>query len=67
MNNLKIFTSSEIMAIDGYVGNFATTIKLKDGSTEEFKHGVIVVATGGVQYDYIGRFDQPLYAKPDCQ
>lgn len=61
LKNLKIFTSSEILTIDGYVGNFATTIKLKDGSTEEVKHGVIVVATGGVQYEPT----EYLYGKDD--
>jgi len=32
--------------VHGYVGQYTTTIRLKDGSREEVGHGVAVVATG---------------------
>jgi heterodisulfide reductase subunit A-like polyferredoxin len=44
-DKIKIFTSATIENIDGYVGNFKTTIK--DNNTKmEVPHGIIIVATG---------------------
>jgi len=47
---LEIFTHSEIDNIEGYVGNFKTTLKTNDQTTPELEHGVIIVATGGMPY-----------------
>ena len=46
---IKIFKSATIENIAGYVGNFATTIKVGE-SSEVVEHGVVVVATGGKEY-----------------
>ncbi|MGD9402704.1 MAG: FAD-dependent oxidoreductase, partial [bacterium] len=44
---IKVFTNAEIAAVDGYIGNYVTTIRMKDsGETEDFEHGVILIATG---------------------
>jgi heterodisulfide reductase subunit A len=49
---IKVFTGAEIKAIDGFVGNFETTLRQSDGSDRSdksdilLKHGVVVVATG---------------------
>jgi heterodisulfide reductase subunit A len=46
---IKVFTGAQIKAIDGFVGNFQTTLALSDGSDKSdvaLKHGVVVVATG---------------------
>jgi heterodisulfide reductase subunit A len=50
-NNKKthIFTNSTIKNINGYVGNFKTIIDQND-SEIEIDHGVIIVATGGIEY-----------------
>ena len=52
---IKLYTNAEIEQIEGYVGNFKTTIAAKDrGGAEpesvELEHGVIIVATGATEY-----------------
>ncbi len=45
-SKIIVHTGAEVKTTDGFVGNFETV--LTDGST--IKHGVIVLATGGVEY-----------------
>jgi heterodisulfide reductase subunit A-like polyferredoxin len=40
-----IYTSAQIENIDGYIGNYVTTIKTNN-KEEKLEHGVIIVATG---------------------
>jgi len=48
---IHVFTEAEIENIDGYIGNFKTTlIHGPDKSKEEFEHGVVIVATGAKEY-----------------
>jgi heterodisulfide reductase subunit A len=49
--HIEVFTGAEVEDVSGYVGNFKTRIKVK-GSDEqkELSHGVVVVATGGLEY-----------------
>jgi heterodisulfide reductase subunit A-like polyferredoxin len=42
---IKTYTSSVVEAIEGYVGNFRTTLATPDGPAE-ITHGAVVVATG---------------------
>ncbi len=54
---IRVYTSSEVKALSGYVGNYSTTISTADGNTEEIEHGVVILATGGVEYqptEYLG-------------
>lgn len=44
---ITVMLESEVVEVGGYVGQFTTTIRHKDGSTSEVKHGVVVVASGG--------------------
>ena len=44
---ITVFTDTEILEVNGYVGQFNTTLRSGDGSTQELAHGVIIVATGG--------------------
>ncbi|MFP4459064.1 MAG: 2Fe-2S iron-sulfur cluster-binding protein [Candidatus Zixiibacteriota bacterium] len=44
--NIDIFTNCNIDAVDGYIGNYKTNIKLENGDHKLIEHGVIVVATG---------------------
>ena len=48
---IHTYKSSEIKAIDGYVGNFKTTIE-SDGNpeSEPVEHGVVIVATGAKEH-----------------
>ena len=49
--NLNLYTSTHIEAIDGFVGNFHTTITHGEKKIPaEFDHGVVIVATGASEY-----------------
>jgi len=46
---VRVFTGAQIKAIDGFVGNFQTTLEREEGGErreETLAHGVVVVATG---------------------
>jgi heterodisulfide reductase subunit A len=48
---IHLFTDAEIENIDGYIGNFKTSVTHgKNKERIEFEHGVIVVATGAKEY-----------------
>jgi len=50
-NKIKVHLNSKIKIIDGYVGNFKTTIlQGKNNEENEIEHGVIIVATGTNEY-----------------
>jgi heterodisulfide reductase subunit A len=43
--NIDIFTSTQITRVDGFFGNFRTTVQNGD-KTEELVHGVTIIASG---------------------
>jgi len=45
---IKIHLASDVVAISGHVGHFESTVRGLQ-STVEIKHGVVIVATGGVE------------------
>ncbi len=48
---IQIFTDATIKNIEGYVGNFKTTVMHNsNGNESEFEHGVVIVATGAKEY-----------------
>ncbi|TKJ27797.1 MAG: heterodisulfide reductase [Promethearchaeota archaeon Loki_b31] len=48
---IRVFTQAEIEIIDGYIGNFKTTvIHGSNKEKTEFEHGVVIVATGASEY-----------------
>ncbi len=48
---IHVYTSAKIRSIDGYIGNFISTIEQgEEGELAELEHGVVIVATGGIQY-----------------
>jgi heterodisulfide reductase subunit A len=47
--NVDVYRSAEILAIDGYVGNFKTKL-LHKGEDIELDHGIVIVATGADEY-----------------
>ncbi|MEW6243426.1 MAG: NAD(P)-binding protein [Bacillota bacterium] len=47
---VTVYTGAEIEAIDGFVGNFKTTLSVR-GEKVSFEHGAVVVATGGKEYE----------------
>ena len=61
---IRVMTNASIVEVAGYVGNFKTRIAAGDGKTgkdsesqstnpetEEIEHGVVIVATGAVEYE----------------
>ena len=48
-SNIQVFTNSEIVQVDGFVGNFKTTIQ-NNGTRESLDHGVTILACGASEY-----------------
>jgi heterodisulfide reductase subunit A len=46
---IHLYTEAKIENIEGSVGDFKTTLTV-NGKKEEFKHGVVIVATGAKEY-----------------
>jgi len=47
---VKAYTLSEIENIEGFVGNYKTTLNTRDGKVE-LEHGAVIVATGADEYE----------------
>ncbi len=47
--NVKLYTSTNIKNIEGYIGNYKTTLETPGGE-EEYEHGIVIVCTGGLEY-----------------
>ncbi|MGD9248234.1 MAG: FAD-dependent oxidoreductase, partial [Desulfobacteraceae bacterium] len=58
--NVDVFTNAEITQVDGYVGNFKTTIQM-GGQSEEIEHGVTIMASGASEHTP----DQYLYGQDE--
>ncbi len=56
--NIKVYLNAELTNVNGFVGNFETTVSF-NGSSENIKHGVAIVATGASEY----MPDEYLYGK----
>ena len=49
--NIEVLTEAEVTDFGGYKGNFKTTVRLgTEGVERRIDHGVIIVATGAVEY-----------------
>ena len=48
---VKVLLGTEILNIDGYVGNFKYTLSLPDGSETEDTTGIIILAIGSQPYE----------------
>jgi heterodisulfide reductase subunit A len=53
MENSKIhvYLGTEVADVYGFVGNFKTMIREQSGKEKEIEHGVVIVATGAVEYE----------------
>jgi heterodisulfide reductase subunit A len=56
--NINILTGSQVKQVDGFVGNFRTTIDVA-GKEQVIDHGVAIIATGAQEF----KPDQYLYGK----
>ncbi len=59
-DNIDIFTHAQITNVDGFIGNFKTTIKMGN-KTKEIVHGVTIIASGAQERTP----DQYLYGTDD--
>ena len=47
---VTLHLASELVATSGFMGNFTSTVCDQHGTNHEIQHGVVLVATGGVEY-----------------
>jgi len=47
---IHVYTNATVRAITGFIGNYETDISTSDGKSENVKHGVVIVATGAMEY-----------------
>ncbi|UCE36750.1 MAG: CoB--CoM heterodisulfide reductase iron-sulfur subunit A family protein [Thermoplasmata archaeon] len=48
-DKIKIYKNTTVKDVNGYVGNFVTTLD-QNGEEKEIEHGAIIVASGGAEY-----------------
>jgi len=48
--NINVMTGAEVQSVNGYTGQYRTTVQQADGTQVELHHGAIVVATGAKSY-----------------
>lgn len=49
-DKIHVYLNAEITNIEGYIGNFKTSFK-QNGEKKEIQHGVVIVATGAIEYE----------------
>jgi heterodisulfide reductase subunit A len=57
-DKIRVFLKTEIKKVDGFVGNFETTVQM-NGKEETLKHGVTIIASGASEF----KPDEYLYTK----
>ena len=53
---ITVYTGAQVKDFSGYVGNYKTVINTADGNTKEFEHGIVILATGAVEYKPEGEY-----------
>ena len=48
-DKIRVLLKTEIKKVDGFVGNFETTVQM-DGNEETLKHGVTIIASGASEF-----------------
>jgi heterodisulfide reductase subunit A len=49
-DKIHVYTNAEVVDIYGFVGNFKSKIRQQEGKEKEVEHGIVIVATGAVEY-----------------
>jgi len=49
-DKIHVYLGAEVVDLSGFVGNFKSKIKQQNGKEKEVEHGVVIVATGAVEY-----------------
>jgi heterodisulfide reductase subunit A len=47
---IHVYLGAEVVEVSGFVGNFKSKIKFSKGEEKDLEHGVVIVATGAVEY-----------------
>ena len=58
---ITVYTGATVDKVSGYLGNYTTEFTPASGETKVIEHGVVIVATGGVEY----KPEEYLYGKSD--
>jgi heterodisulfide reductase subunit A len=67
---IHLYTGAEVVDIYGFVGNFKSKIKQQNGKEKEIEHGVVIVATGAVEYkptEYLYGKDQRVMTQHELE
>jgi len=48
-DKIHVYLGAEVVDVSGFIGNFKSEI-MHNGQEKEIEHGIIIVATGGVEY-----------------
>ncbi|MDI6786313.1 MAG: FAD-dependent oxidoreductase, partial [bacterium] len=49
-SNIEVFKNTQVVSFSGYVGNFKTKVKNLGTQDRELEHGVVILATGGIEH-----------------
>jgi len=49
-DKIQVYTGAEVVDVYGFVGNFKSKIRQQNGKEKEIEHGIVIVATGAVEY-----------------
>ncbi len=66
---IHVYPNAEIASIEGYIGNFKTALN-HDGEKKEIDHGIVIVATGAVEYkptEYLCEKDQRVLTQRELE
>jgi len=66
---IRVHLDAEIVNVEGYVGNFKTTLNCI-GEKVEIEHGVVIVATGAVEYkptEYVYGVDERVITQHELE
>ncbi|MGD0978732.1 MAG: CoB--CoM heterodisulfide reductase iron-sulfur subunit A family protein [Candidatus Bathyarchaeia archaeon] len=49
-DKIQVYTGAEVADVYGFVGNYKSKIRQQNGDVKEVEHGIVIVATGAVEY-----------------
>jgi heterodisulfide reductase subunit A len=66
---IHVYLNADVANVEGYVGNFKTTVNY-NGEKREIEHGVVIVATGAMEYkptEYLFGVDERVITQHDLE
>jgi heterodisulfide reductase subunit A len=49
-DKIHVYAGAEVVDVYGFMGNFKSKVRLHGGKEKEIEHGIVIVATGAVEY-----------------